>query len=59
MVNRVRAAYLAALAALAVAGFLVDVSWWQGALIGSVAVLPVLVADIVTTRRRTTAQRRA
>jgi hypothetical protein len=57
MVNRVRVAYLVVLAALVVTGFLIDVSWWQGALIGSAAMLPILVADIVTTRRRATAQR--
>jgi hypothetical protein len=59
MVNRVSAAYLVVLAALAVTGFLIDVTWWQGALIGSAAMLPVLAADIVTTRQRTTAQRGA
>jgi hypothetical protein len=59
MVNRVRAAYLVVLAALVAVGFFIDVSWWQGALIGSAAMLPVLIADTVTTKRRAVAQRRA
>lgn len=57
MVNRVRATYLVILATLAITGFFLDVSWWQGALIGSTAMLPVLVADMITTKRRAAAQR--
>lgn len=56
MVNRVRATYLVILATLAITGFFLDVSWWQGALIGSTAMLPVLVADMITTKRRAAAQ---
>jgi hypothetical protein len=54
MANPVRVAYLLVLLGLVVAGLLlVDASWWAAALIGVVVTLPIAVADIVATRRRT------
>ncbi len=55
MVKRVRIAYGVVLVALAVTGLFIGGSWRRGALIGSSAMLAVVVADIVTTRRRAAA----
>ncbi|MCA2212905.1 hypothetical protein [Jidongwangia harbinensis] len=54
MTGGVRAAYLVAFLGLATAGFFLDVSWWVGALIGLAVMAPILIADVLVSRRRTT-----
>ena len=52
MTRPVYVAYLLVLIGLVIAGFLVKVAWWVGVLIAVGAGTPIVVADIVTTRRR-------
>ncbi|MGI5214181.1 hypothetical protein [Plantactinospora sp. CA-290183] len=52
MARRVHIAYLSMYLGLLVAGLLLDLSWEMAVLLGAVVMLPVAVADIVTTRRR-------
>jgi hypothetical protein len=53
MTTGVRVAYPVVFLGLFAAGFFLDLSWWVGALIGLAAVAPILVTDLVLTRRRT------
>lgn len=56
MVRRVQVLYALVLSGLLVAGFLIEGSWWAKALVGTAAMVPVVIADIVTSRRRQAAR---
>ncbi|RZU52680.1 hypothetical protein EV385_4559 [Krasilnikovia cinnamomea] len=45
-------AYLLVFFGLIVAGLLLDPTWWAGVLVGTAAVAPIIIADVVLTRRR-------
>jgi hypothetical protein len=52
MVRSVHVAYLLALLGLVLAGFFIEACWWVTALIGIAVMIPIAVADVVTSRRR-------
>jgi F0F1-type ATP synthase assembly protein I len=50
--TRIRVAYIVVLIALGILGIVVDFSFGLGAIVGVLAMLPVVVADFVISRRR-------
>lgn len=52
MVRGVHVTYVLVLPGLLVAGFLIEASWWATALVGIGAMVPVVIADVVSSRRR-------
>jgi hypothetical protein len=45
-------AYLLVLVALGTLGFKLDVAWWVAAAAGVAAMIPIVIVDIVISRRR-------
>ncbi|MET0425563.1 MAG: hypothetical protein ABW046_16970 [Actinoplanes sp.] len=52
MVRSVHVAYLSVFLGLFLIGFFTEASWWVTALIGVAVMIPVAVADFVTSKKR-------
>jgi hypothetical protein len=58
MPRHVYVAYMLVLVVLGTPGFMLDMAWWAAAGVGVAAMIPIVVVDIVISRRRDSAPQR-